>query len=1214
MSTNKVLIGGGFVRDRDTVSLDCSNPRDKKTRLYYLQNLNQETIQKAQAALQQVTNKKYTYDGSLKDFEKDIQEKPYLLRERRCFRLIKRNERQSFKEPPSNQTHVLNQAITTFNDKVAVGNDFKLQAKTIHLTLHQSSLEISGPLSDTLIPPALKKLYCQNRHIELLVEPRKLSIKRIYTRLAIIGEREQEEKRKQLQQVQPGQREEGRIPTHESFFEPKKAIELENLFEQEALKEAFQQRVVIYGSAGVGKSTLCQFIAYYWARKKLWPRFTQLFLVRLRNLNESFFPLDNKYTAAYLLAQECRLDLVTIQSFLKNPSSKASSLLLLDGEDELPSIAGSGDKTAYLRPAFQEMLQNFPHIVVTSRPQMTSVPDICCRLEILGFDQKGINDYVDNFFGDDQTKKTALQEQLKKPHIKSLAHIPINLEIFCSLINNGITLIPVGEDPTITSIYRMITGWLFKRFLKDKTLMNESQIREDPSPGEDPEISKITCILEEIAWKAMQQNTLYLSDEIITEICRQHGFRNTAPIKELGIFRIKDKLGHFIHLTFQEYFAATYLARFYTEGKRKEARKILQEIKFNPQYSITLPLTAGVLSCHRESAALKAFFKDLLSKPYDLAVTYALRLLACCFEECQDLIILEQHYNSFIEQVVVFIQENISEEIKADVLLGHPRLLQHEKILQFFEKLLANQTKQKEIAGILYRLAFKKQPFSEKIFILMINILKNSNIDYEALSLAAEALVEVVKNGQALPKEVVGGLFALLRDSQANSIARGLATKALVEVVKNGQTPSREVVEGLLAFLRDPQANSWYRGSAAKALVEVVKNEQTLPKEVVEGLLAFLGDPQASSIPRGLVAEAIEEVAKNGQTRFREVMEGLLALLKDPQANSIARGLETKALVEVVKNGQALPKEVIERLLAFLKDPEANSWDRVSATRTLVEVVKIGQTLPKEVVEGILAFLRDSEANSWARSLGAEALVEVVKIGQALSNEVVEGFLTLLKDPQANSIARGLAAKALVEVSKNGQALPKEVVGGLFALLRDPQANSGDLISAAKALGKLAKSGQALSKEVVEGLLVFLRSPYIDSWVRGRAAEALGEMAKNGLAVPQEELTAICNDSDVQRSAQFLNSFAEAICKFCYHYEPQVLRKLFFLTGRAFYFHKDAFYTSGHATPLITGSKVENKRIYLELICEIKLNPLRNISNSETSSKIPRNFVSDASN
>ncbi|MBA8667617.1 NACHT domain-containing protein [Holosporaceae bacterium 'Namur'] len=98
-----------------------------------------------------------------------------------------------------------------------------------------------------------------------------------YINLAILKKRLIEEKEKELREKQ-GTESEGndkvgklrdeRLETYESMYEEKEAIEVEQLFEKRKSKEI--KKLAIYGRAGIGKSTLCQYIAVRWSEGDLW--------------------------------------------------------------------------------------------------------------------------------------------------------------------------------------------------------------------------------------------------------------------------------------------------------------------------------------------------------------------------------------------------------------------------------------------------------------------------------------------------------------------------------------------------------------------------------------------------------------------------------------------------------------------------------------------------------------------------------------------------------------------------------------------------------------------------------------------------------------------------------------------------------------------------------------------------------------------------------
>ena len=89
----------------------------------------------------------------------------------------------------------------------------------------------------------------------------------------------------------------------------------------------------------------------------------------------------------------------------------------------------------------------------------------------------------------------------------------------------------------------------------------------------------------------------------------------------------------FLHLTFQEFFAARYLVRLLQDNP-KEATKCIQEVKFNPRYKVVMWFTAGLLRSEGgDFQSLNAFF-EILDTPKDLIGLNGTLLKVRCLEEC----------------------------------------------------------------------------------------------------------------------------------------------------------------------------------------------------------------------------------------------------------------------------------------------------------------------------------------------------------------------------------------------------------------------------------------------------------------------------------------------------------------------------------------------------------------------------------------------------
>ena len=474
-----------------------------------------------------------------------------------------------------------------------IKTNFKSQVNDI-LTKTVNNINTKKTIPDTekgqetkledLLFDKLKEFYCSQEKIETLVEERTISIKDIYVRLALIKE-EKEKKNKEKQNEKVQAPEDERWPTYETLYDPKESIKLEELFQNEKLKQKKEKRVIVWGAAGVGKSTCLHHIAHEWANRRLWNEFKAIFWICLRNLNADSYPSRYESYDAYdligkeckLLPKECNIDLLTFRSLLEDKEFRNNTILILDGYDELPYVADRG----HLANAFKQLKEIFPHIIISSRPQSVTFIKDSVEIEILGFDRKGVDQYIEKFYA--QISKISKQpaEKLKttlknlhdllkqKPLIRNLSCIPINLELLCCLYFFD-EQVDANTLTTITSLYSSIINWLCKRFLLRPGIseLSSADICELENIYDHSTISPLISILTEVAWYAMGANTLYFPQSKI-----KTDFFNS--IRALGLLKIKNRMANFIHSTFQEYFAAVYLANYYIQGKSKKIKKKL---------------------------------------------------------------------------------------------------------------------------------------------------------------------------------------------------------------------------------------------------------------------------------------------------------------------------------------------------------------------------------------------------------------------------------------------------------------------------------------------------------------------------------------------------------------------------------------------------------------------------------------------------------------
>ena len=127
--------------------------------------------------------------------------------------------------------------------------------------------------------------YQQNGHIKRLMNPAKsVPIQHSYINLAIIETKNQQEKEKLLHDASHI---DAIMGSFEDIYGTKTAIDIKNIFETCKNQE---KQVLIFGRAGIGKSTFCRYAAYQWATSSYWPQYELLALIPLRRLTINRYP------------------------------------------------------------------------------------------------------------------------------------------------------------------------------------------------------------------------------------------------------------------------------------------------------------------------------------------------------------------------------------------------------------------------------------------------------------------------------------------------------------------------------------------------------------------------------------------------------------------------------------------------------------------------------------------------------------------------------------------------------------------------------------------------------------------------------------------------------------------------------------------------------------------------------------------------------------
>ncbi|WP_016770001.1 NACHT domain-containing protein [Rickettsia sibirica] len=214
----------------------------------------------------------------------------------------------------------------------------------------------------------------------------------------------------------------------------KSTSEVKNIVEKINRMQVDIGKVLLLGSAGIGKTTLMHYLSYKWGKEKLWNnKFDYVFRIRLKELLSWTVRygtnIDDDILSCFV--HYC-LDSNDIKlEDIKSIQDKDRILLLLDGYDEVAFLSQSNrDDRDIMDSVFQ-----YKNIVMSSRPNEV-IEEMSNRFEQkvdnTGWDSEGIEQYVHKNFEYDKELGTPLKIFLDTHgQIKEICAVPINTALIC---------------------------------------------------------------------------------------------------------------------------------------------------------------------------------------------------------------------------------------------------------------------------------------------------------------------------------------------------------------------------------------------------------------------------------------------------------------------------------------------------------------------------------------------------------------------------------------------------------------------------------------------------------------------------------------------------------------------------------------------------------------------------------------------------------------
>lgn len=859
------------------------------------------------------------------------------------------------------------------------------------------------------------------------------------------------------------------------YIPTRNLIAVETLFDKHVLqngKHGFPKKIFIQGRAGIGKTTLCKKLVHEYINNGLWSeQFDAVLWIPLRQLKTC-----SAKNLEQLLHERYFAQSNNAEQFARDFLAHASNILIiLDGLDEVNADLGKEDDL----DKFLKTLLNQPNIIVTSRivgVNAEALQNFDLKLETIGFTPENVTAYIKKHAAH---SKTAIQNFIRRNSlVQGIVNIPVLLDALCYSWDELQSKMRAGSAITMTALYQAVLDKLSRkdgirlgRIFVGLKIVQEYSFKQVEKQFVGEEIEFLGYLAHRgLTEKRIEFDLDFLRqciDELNQKREQEFPLSLNQNIKQTSFLHVADSdlvtanhTCHFLHLTFQDFFAAKWLAAHLDPTTTSPITRVLsveqtqqfvRERKGDPYYVIVWSFVSGLL----KGRALEVFFDLLEEKSSTLSGLWQQYLIMGCLYESRtglELARIDKCEKSFIDWFHTQIK------FTGKSLLGAQPIFPEYLLLNFLKNKTALRIKRAAILTLGTRPELSEEAWGSLLALL--------DDDNEEVRIAA---AKAINFQPLLPIEFIKGLLDLLpREKRGEH-------PLVVKILSKQQNLPTQIRLALLKLSNHKDK------TVQCAAIEALDMQRDLSDEILKEYLIILLNQKSSKV-RGAVTQLLGKQLPLSNIVF----DLLIDLLKDD--DEYVRYIAVKSL----NRQPVLPVKALLGLITLLQGNNLPFQKR--AANVLIKK----QLLTDKIVEKIITLL--AHKNTLISSTARKILVRQQQESHRFSSKAFQNLLELLKSNN-NHVKSGA-----LSVLMNRRFLPSDILSNLLMLYKDE--NSSSLRTAAvKVLGMQ----QSISSNILQDMTALLKGP--NSKTRATIARVLGRQS----SLPNEELqnlAALLEDKD----------------------------------------------------------------------------------------------------